>query len=211
MILGVIPARGGSRGIPRKNLRLLCGKPLIAWTIEAAHASKLLDRAAVSTEDPEIADVARRCGAEVLERPRALAADETPMLSVLQHALAQIPADTLVLLQPTSPVRDPDLVDRCIRRFQEAEADSLATGFICRYVEYGTNLANRQALPGFFYDDGNVYVMRAGLVRQGDRHGRRIERVLLDRRQSVDIDEEFDFWLAERVLAERLKSRPVRA
>jgi N-acylneuraminate cytidylyltransferase len=204
MILGVTPARGGSKGIPRKNIRSICGKPLIAWTIEAAKASKLLNRYVVSTDDREIAEVARRHGAEVIERPKELATDESTTLSVLRHVLSQIPAETVILLQATTPIRDPDLIDRCIQRFFETKVDSLATGFICKYVEYGKNEMRRQDIRGFFYDDGNVYVMNADLVRWGDRYGKRMERVLLDREQNIDIDEEFDFWLAEQVLKRRL-------
>lgn len=206
MILGVIPARGGSKGIPRKNIRPLCGKPLIAWTIEAAKASKLLDRYVVSTEDGEVAKIAIAAGAEVLERPHELATDEATTLGVLQHVLRHIPADTVVLLQATSPIRDPDLIDRCIRRFLDTRPDSLATGFICKYVEYASDRGRelrRQEIPGFFYDDGNVYIMKADLVREGDRYGRRIERMLVDREHNIDIDDEFDFWLAEQVIARR--------
>jgi len=204
MILGVIPARGGSKGIPRKNIVPICGKPLIAWTIEAARTSKLMDRFVVSTEDPEIAEVARQCGAEVLDRPPELATDEADTLGVLQHALRIIPADVLVLLQATSPIRDDGLIDQCISRFWETKADSLATGFMCKFVEYGKNELRRQDLKGFFYDDGNCYVVKGDLLRSGDRYGKRIERVILDREQNVEIDDDFDLWLAEQVLKRRL-------
>lgn len=203
MILGVTPARGGSKGVPRKNIRPLCGKPLLVWTIEAAKAARRLDRYVVSTEDQEIAAVARRCAAEVLDRPRELATDDATTLRVLQHVLTCIPADIVVLLQATSPIRDIGLIDRCIDRFLETQADSLATGWICTYVEYGRNLRPRQEIPGFFYDDGNVYVMRADLLRQSDQYGTRIERVVLDREHNVEIDDAFDFWLAEQVLRRR--------
>lgn len=204
MILGVTPARGGSKGIPRKNIKPMCGKPLIAWTIEAAKRSKLLDRYIVSTEDEEIAAVSRRYGAEVIDRPPELAADETSTESVLQHVLNIIDADVVVLLQATSPIRNSDLIDNCIKRFLDTGADSLATGFICKYQEYGSCDLRRQDIKGFFYDDGNVYVMRADLLKKGDRYGKRIERVILDREQNVEIDDEFDFWLAEQVLKKRL-------
>jgi len=204
VILGVTPARGGSKGVPRKNIRSICGKPLIVWTIEAAQASRLLSQYVVSTEDTEIAQVARQYGAKVSDRPKDLATDEATTLSVLQHLLQQISADIVVLLQATSPVRQADLIDRCIKQFLDAGADSLATGFICKYVEYGKNELRRQEVPGFFYDDGNVYVMKADLVRQGDRFGKRIESVVIDREQSVEIDDEFDFWLAEQILQRRL-------
>lgn len=204
MILGVIPARGGSKYVPRKNVRMLCGKPLIAWSIEAADASSLLDSYVVSTEDSEIAEIAINYGAQVMDRPQELATDEADTLPVLLHVLEQIEATTVVLLQPTSPIRDTDLIDRCIRKFLETGADSLATGFTCKYVEYGKNEKRRQDIPGFFYDDGNVYVIRADLIQRGDRYGEHIERVLLDREQNVEIDDEFDFWLAEQVLERRL-------
>lgn len=203
MILGITPARGGSKGIPRKNVRPICGKPLIAWTIEAAKSSKLLDQFIVSTEDVEIAEVARHYGATVLDRPKELATDDATTLSVLQHILLQVPAEVVVLLQATSPIRNPDLIDRCVQRFLETKADSLATGFICKFVEYGKNELRRQDISGFFYDDGNVYVVKADLLRQGDRYGTRIERMELDREQNVEIDDGFDFWLAEQVLMRR--------
>jgi CMP-N-acetylneuraminic acid synthetase len=203
MILGLIPARGGSKGIPRKNLRPLLGKPLMAWSIEAAKESRLLDAVVVSTEDAEIARVAREYGAEVVYRPAELASDEADTLPVLQHALRSRPAETLVLLQPTSPIREPGLIDRCIEQFQAAKADSLATGFICKFTEYGKNDLRRQDIEGFFYDDGNVYVMRADLVLRGDRYGQRIERMMLDKEQNIDIDDAFDFWMAEEVLKRR--------
>lgn len=210
-ILGITPARGGSREVPRKNIRMVGGKPLLAWTIEAAKASHRLDRFVVSTEDAEVAVIARRYGAEVLDRPEELATDETTTVSVLQHALACLGGEVLVLLQATSPVRDAGLVDRCIDRFFATGADSLATGFMCKYVEYGKDTPRRQEIEGFFYDDGNVYVMRADLVRVGDRYGTRIERVLLDREQNVEVDDEFDLWLAEQVLTRRVRSASVRA
>jgi CMP-N-acetylneuraminic acid synthetase len=203
MILALIPARGGSKGIPRKNIRPLLGKPLIAWSIEAAKNSKLIDVVAVSTEDAEIARVARQYGAEVIDRPKELATDEASTIDVMQHALKVKPADILVLLQPTSPVRDKGLIDACIEQFKATKADSLATGFNCTYTEYGTNELRRQDISGFFYDDGNVYINRADLVLQGDRYGKRIERMPISREQNIDIDDEFDFFIAEQVLRRR--------
>lgn len=205
MILGITPARGGSKGIPRKNIRLLCGKPLIAWTIEAAKASKLLNKYVVSTEDGEIARISRKYGADIVPRPHELATDEASTLSVLQDVLKGINADVIVLLQATSPIRSSDLIDTCIKRFLDSGADSLATGFMCKYKEYGTNNSRRQDINGFFYDDGNIYVIRAGLIRGGDRFGKKIEKVILDREQNIEIDDKFDFWLAEQVLKKKLK------
>ena len=203
MILGITPARGGSKSIPRKNIRMICGKPLIAWTIEAAREAKLLDRYMVSTEDKQIAQISIKYGAGVIDRPAELASDEASTLSVLQDVLKQVDADIVVVLQATSPIRNPDLIDYCIGRFIDRGADSLATGFICKYEEYGTSHQRRQDIKGFFYDDGNVYVIKADLIRKGDRYGKKIERVITDREQNIEIDDEFDLWLAEQVLRKR--------
>jgi len=205
MKLGIIPARGGSKGVPRKNIKLIAGKPLLAWTIEAAKDSMMLDRFLVSTEDAQIADIAGSYNAEVLMRPKELATDEASTLSVLQHAIEKVPCDTVVLLQPTSPVRKKGLIDECIREFEEKRYDSLATGYICKIVEYGKNELRRQDIPGFFYDDGNVYVIKAGLLKQGDRYGERIGRKVISRRENVEIDDEFDFWVAEKILSEHVQ------
>lgn len=203
MILGITPARGGSKGIPRKNIKNVAGKPLLAWTIEAAKKSTLLDRYIVSTEDKEIANVARKYGAEVLYRPPELATDTATALSVLQHAIIAIPCDILVLLQATSPIRRKGLIDDCIKEFIDNGYDSLTTGFICKYVEYSKTSLRRQDIPGFFYDDGNVYVIKADLINKGDRYGQKIGRKILSRRENVEIDDEFDFWLAEKILSEK--------
>jgi len=200
MIFGITPARGGSKGIPRKNIKEIAGKPLIAWTIEAAKQSKLLDKYIVSTEDDEISGVARKYGVEVLYRPIELATDEASTMSILQHAIEKIPCDIVVLLQATSPIRCEELIDECIKEFLDNDYDSLATGFICKYIEYGRNELRRQDIQGFFYDDGNVYVIRADLIKKGDRYGKKIGRKIISRWENVEIDYEFDFWLAEKIL-----------
>ena len=198
--MGITPARGGSKGIPRKNIKIIAGKPLIAWTIEAALHSKLLDRYIVSTEDMEIAEVSKKFKAEVLQRPDELATDEASTLSVIRHAVEQIPCDIVVLLQATSPVKNQNLIDECIKEFIENGCDSLATGFMCKYIEYGKASLRRQDISGFFYDDGNIYVIKADLIRNGDRYGQNICRKIISRRENVEIDDEFDFWLAEKIL-----------
>ena len=205
MILGITPARGGSRDIPKKNIKEICGKPLIAWTIEAAKKSKLLDTYVVSTEDKEIAEIARRYGAEVIPRPPELSTDEATTLSVLQDVLKRIDADVVVLLQCTSPIRDEGLIDYCIGRFLETKADSLATGSICELYEWGTYSGQRQDLRGFFHDDGNVIIMKADLIKRGELWGSKMEKVTITREQNFEIDDEFDFWLNEQMLKRRLE------
>ncbi len=200
MILGITPARGGSKGIPGKNIKVISGKPLIAWTIEAAKESKMVDRYVVSTEDEYIAAISREYGADVIERAPELATDEATTLSVLKHAIEKIPCDSIVLLQATSPIRRGGLIDECIRDFIDNEYDSLATGFTCKYIEYGKNNSRRQDIEGFFYDDGNIYVIRADLIERGESFGKKVGRKVISRWENIEIDDEFDFWLAEQAL-----------
>jgi CMP-N-acetylneuraminic acid synthetase len=127
-VVGLIPARGGSKAIPRKNLAPLAGKPLLAWTAEAALASRRLTRRVLSTEDGEIAAAGRQLGLEVLDRPPELAADGTPMLDVVVHALGLIgPCDALVLLQPTSPLRGAEHVDAAVDLLLASGADAVVS------------------------------------------------------------------------------------
>lgn len=203
-ILAVIPARGGSKGVPGKNIKPIAGKPLLAWTIEHALAAKTVDRVVVSTEDPKIAAVAREWGAEVLDRPKRLATDRADTLPVLQHALKTCPADVLVVLQCTSPIRSKGLVDRCVGKFLREKVDSLGTVFPDRSYEYGVEMPRRQEIRPRLVDNGNVYVNRADLIlKKGDRYGKRIAILEISREESFEIDEPFDFWLCEKMLLER--------
>lgn len=206
-ILGVTPARGGSKAIPKKNIKEIYGKPLIAWTIEAAKKSKLIDRYVVSTEDKKIAQIARKYGAKVVDRPKKLATDTATTLSVLQDVLKKIPADIVVLLQCTSPVRDEGLIDDCIKKFFASKADSLATGFMCELYEWGKYSKRRQDLKGFFHDDGNIYVIKGNLIRKGSLWGKKMKKIIISKEQNFEIDDEFDFWLNEQILKIRLNSK----
>lgn len=203
MILGLIPARGGSKGVPGKNVKLICGKPLIVWTIESALRAKRLDKIVVSTDSVEIARIAYEAGAEVLMRPAELATDTASTQDVMVHALEQYPAGIVVLLQPTSPYRMEGRIDECICEFLEKDYDSLATGFWCDYKEYGTNTLPRQEIQGFFYDDGNIYVIKAASILAGDRYGKKIGRKVISRYENAEIDDAFDFWLLEHILRDR--------
>lgn len=200
MILGLIPARGGSKGVPGKNIKMIHGKPLIVWSIEKALRSNKLDKVVVSTDSDEIAEISRNAGAIVLKRPDDLATDTASTQDVMVHALNNFPADILVLLQPTSPYRSDGLIDECIDEFIEGKYDSLATGFMCDYKEYGKNTLPRQQIQGFFYDDGNVYVIKAENILNGDRYGEKIGRKFISRYENAEIDDEYDFWLLEQIL-----------
>lgn len=202
MRLAVIPARGGSKGLPGKNTRVLNGKPLIAWSIEAALASELVERVIVSTDSNEIAEIAIRFGAEVLKRPAELATDEATTIAVLEHIAKEIPdAAEIIVLQPTSPIRDEGLIDTCIRLFEEGGYTNLATGFWCKYQEFGShNNMRRQDYKGFFYDDGNVYVLSRELVLSGQWSGTRPCRHPIDKHMNFEIDDAIDFIILEALM-----------
>jgi len=201
MILGLIPARGGSRRVPRKNLAMLAGKPLLQWTIEAARESKRLARFVVSTEDVEIAAFSRAQGVEVLDRPSELASDGATTAAVLQHAVQVLDPTVVVLLQPTSPIRFRGLIDRCVAAFEAAECDTLATGFISYQFPYGT-IGNvpQQEMRGFFYDDGNVYVHRATHLREGKWFGKKRHELVIEPWYNLELDTVSDFWAAEGII-----------
>ena len=211
MILGVIPARGGSKGIPRKNMKLVAGKPLLLWTIEQAKKSKLLDDLLVSSEDKSIGNFAKKNVVRWLKRPVELSTDSASTLSVLEHVVLQYPQQikTVVLLQPTSPIRSKDLIDFCINCFYKKNLDSLATGFICKNAEYGEQLQHyrRQDYRGRFCSDGNVYVIKADLLKNYDRIGKRYGGVIVSREENMEIDDLLDLKVVENLIKNPLKGR----
>ena len=201
MILGVIPARGGSKAIPRKNIKPLLGKPLIVWSIEAAQKSLLIDRFIVSTEDAEIAGISEAAGAKVLIRPESLASDNATTVAVLQHVLKEIPADIVVLLQPTSPVRNDNIIDRAIELFLAQKCDTLATGYISKHFAWGAfDNGPRQKLEGYFHDDGNVYIFQSQVLKAGKWIGDRPFRMEVPHIYNLEIDTIVDFWAIEGIL-----------
>jgi CMP-N-acetylneuraminic acid synthetase len=227
MTLGIIPARGGSKGIAGKNLVSLAGRPLIAHTFEAARASRMLTRVVLSTDSEPIAALGRAEGIEVpFLRPPDLAADDTPMLAVLQHALAALDgrAEIVVLLQPTSPLRRAEHIDAAVTMLEESGADSVVSvtavphqftpGSLMRLEEGrlvplagGANHARRQDKPVLFARNGPaVLVTRAHVLASGRLYGDDTRPYVMSREDSIDIDEPFDLELAEAVLARRRQS-----
>lgn len=214
-VLGFIPARGGSKGLPRKNLIPLAGRPLLVHTIQAARASELLDRVVVSTDDQEIAAVATNHGVEVIARPAELAADNTLMLPVVLHAL-EVLADrgylpTLVVtLHPTSPFRSPTLIDRAIRTFAAGDVDSVLT---VRAVNPRIGwLQHGLFVPGFdperpepvYVDAGAVYVNRVDQLTHGRSFvGRRARAIVLDKIEGLDLNTPADLEVAACIIEDR--------
>jgi CMP-N-acetylneuraminic acid synthetase len=229
LILGIIPARGGSKGVPRKNIAPLAGKPLLAWTVEAARASGVLDRIVVSTEDPEIAEVARRAGAEVpFLRPAELARDDSPGIDPVLHALDALdrqgyrPAWVLVL-QPTSPLRKAEDIRGVEATARQTGADVVIS--VCEAVPppawmkqiasdgtlqdfFPQDLpATRQMLPRAFALNGALYLARVSVLRQQKSfYGGPVYPYLMPRERSLDIDSLWDLELAEMILRRKEKS-----
>lgn len=224
-VLGLIPARAGSKGVPRKNLRLLAGKPLLHYSIESAVAARRLARVIVSTESDEIAVAARAAGAEVpFRRPEALAADDTPMLPVVAHALRTLAEqgdeyDAVCLLQPTCPLRRAEDIDGCIELLERSGADSVVTVLEVppRYHPHWAFLENgdgslrpatgapltprRQELARAYHRDGSVYVTRCSVVLdEASLYGRRTLGYRGDPARNVNIDDLEDWARAERLL-----------
>ena len=222
-ILAVIPARGGSKGVPRKNIKDLGGKPLIAWTIECAKKSKYLDRVIVSTEDNEIASVAQKWGAEVpFMRPKELAQDDTPGVMPVVHAvkmLAQEGYNYIVLLQVTSPFRMPKDIDSAIEKCVDRGADtcvSLTEAEASPYWMFSLSESEklqplleididanyqRQKLPVVYQLNGAVYVVEISYLLREHRliDGNTLGYVM-SAEHSLDIDTLRDFSVAESML-----------
>ncbi len=225
-VLGVVPARGGSRGIPRKNVALLCGKPLLAYTAEAALRAARLSRIVLSTDDEEIAAVGKGCGLEVpfLRDPR-LARDDTPTLQVLLDVVQRLEAggaryDAVMTLQPTNPLRRPSDIDGAIELLERTGADSVIS-----FVDAGekhparmkfldadgrvvdppfaerTEGQRRQDLPKIYLREGSIYLTkRRTLVEQGSIKGRDCRAWLVAEDRACNIDTPFDLFLAEQLL-----------
>jgi CMP-N-acetylneuraminic acid synthetase len=213
-VLGVVPARAGSRGIPGKNIMPFLGKPLLAWTAQAALRAKRLTRVILSTDEERIAEVGRQWGLEVpFLRPATLAQDDTPTLPVLQHAVRALESeggryDAVCLLQPTNPLRSAAAIDACIDLFDSRDADAVvsvlpvphsynphwtycldAEGILRLSTGEEAPIPRRQDLPPAYHRDGSVYVTRRDvLMVHNSLYGRRLIPYFMDEAQSVNLD-----------------------
>ena len=225
-ILGIIPARGGSKGIPNKNIKLLGDKPLLEHTAKSALASKLLDRVILSSDCSEIIKVAKNLGLEVpFIRPGNLSQDNTPSLSVIKHALEFFETkeekfDAVCLLQVTSPFREVDLIDRSIEKFEEENFDSLISvrkvpsDFNPHWIfEPDANnqlriatgeeelISRRQDLPNSFHRDGAIYLTKTDVIlNQNSLYGSSIGYIEPKNDLYVNIDTPDDWRIAEEII-----------
>jgi len=231
--LGVITARGGSKRLKRKNALLLLGKPLIAYVIEAAKKSKLLDRVIVTTDDEEIANTAKEYGAEVpFMRPDELATDTASSEDVVRHAVEWLEknegynCDFVVTLQPTSPLVDGSHIDTCIEKMTELNCDSVISVIETPYPPYWMYKENADRLKPFLQDkieydnkhrtelektyqaNGAVYVTKRDVLMNENRIiGKDCGFIVMNRKDSIDIDTIYDFKVAETIIQERKNER----
>lgn len=226
MIVGIIFARGGSKGIPRKNIKLLAGKPLIAYAIETAQAVPQIDRIVVSTDDAEIADVARRYGAEVpFMRPPELAQDNSPEWPSWKHALDMLGGEAMVeamiSLPTTAPLRAPEDVENCITLLRESDADLVITmspahrspyfnmvklddaGYASIVIPPEVTFAGRQAAPKVYDMTTVAYAARSAHIRQANHAFEgKVRAVIVPTERALDIDTPFDFQIAEFLMSQ---------
>ena len=218
-VLAIIPARGGSKGLPNKNVKLFLGKPLIAWTIENALKSKYLDCILVSTDDRKIADISQQCGAGVIERPKELATDETPTTEVILNVLKmknveRNSQDITIILQPTSPMRNTTDINNAIELFSYSNCESVVS--VCELIHspYWTFKLDkiylkplfdekflrmrRQELQTTYIPNGAIYILTPLMLHKHKTfYIDNIIPYIMPVDRSIDIDSEIDFILAE--------------
>lgn len=218
--LAIIPARGGSKGIPRKNIRILGNKPLIAYTIQAALQAKKIDRVIVSTEDEEIETISQNYGAEIIKRPVELAEDNSSPIDVIIHVIDTLKGkirqepELIVLLQPTSPFRTSSDIDKAIELFDPSICESIVSICECKKTPFKTLViennyltpfidvkhmhASRQTLPTVYYPNGAIYISPPQILREkGTFHVEASIPYLMPQERSLDIDTETDLMVAE--------------
>jgi len=227
--LAIIPARGGSKGVPGKNIRPVLGKPLIAYTIEAALEARSVGRVLVSTDDPETAAIAKTLGAEVpFMRPAELGSDDTPTLNVVRHVLSELNSlqrynpEIIVLLQPTSPLRRSEDIDRAIALLNKTKADSVVSVCVAEqnphwmihldgdhrvrpFVDQAQEYLRRQDLPPVYRINGAVYATRTKSIMKSNRLlGEDTRGYIMDEESSIDIDTELDIQIATLLIQDRI-------
>jgi CMP-N,N'-diacetyllegionaminic acid synthase len=222
-LLALIPARGGSKGIPRKNIKSLAGKPLIGWTIDVAKQASCIDRIVVTTENEEIAAVARELGAEVpFMRPTELATDETPGIAPVLHALKQLPDyEWVLLLQPTSPLRTHTDIEAIWQLCQSSAAPSAVSitevskhpywmyaeddqGRLRPFISGRPDITRRQDLPAAYALNGALYLAKTEwLLQQGGFIGPETVGYVMPPERSADLDTEQDWRWVEFLIGQK--------
>ena len=224
--LAIIPARGGSKRLPRKNVLDLCGKPLIAYTIEAALKSKYLDKVIVSSDDEEILNISSNFGADIIKRPIDLANDTATTFDAIKHTIDNFEKyDYIVLLQPTSPLRNEKHIDEAIELLEKKKADAIVSvcemehsplwsntlpkdGSMSNFLKDEILNKRSQDLDKFYRLNGAIYICKTEKLIENKSFllKNNIFAYIMDREHSVDIDEKIDFSIAQILMSENLKN-----
>ena len=216
-VIVVIPARGGSKGIPRKNLRLLNGKPLIYYTINLALKNELVDKVVVTTDDLEIANVSRRFGATIINREAHISSDNVTLDPVIYDAINRYEEkekskyDVVITVQPTSPLLKDETLSNAIRTLIDNDCDTVMSVCDDRHLAWGIDESgkfipkykerlNRQYLPKEYRETGAILATKRRFVSENSRFGKKIHLIEVDKKESIDIDTYEDWWIAERIL-----------
>ena len=224
-ILAIIPARGGSKRIPLKNIRELCGKPLIFYAINSSINSRYIDRVIVSTDDKKINEISENLGSEVIERPKELAKDNTPSTDVVFHVLEVLQKENynpslIVLIQPTSPLRNKEDIDNSIELFLKNKGESLISvsefkhpPYWCFKIEKGLLkplydkhylIMRSQDFEKFFRPNGAIFISKPkDLYKNKTFYTENTIPYIMPSERSIDIDDEFDFLIAEFLMQKR--------
>ncbi|MDD2644255.1 MAG: glycosyltransferase [Methanobacteriaceae archaeon] len=219
-ILVVIPARGGSKGIPRKNIRMMNDKPLIAHTINHANSSEYIDNVVVSTDDDEIKFIAEKFGADVIKRSKELAEDNVPLDPVIYDATIKQEEkfntvyDFVITLQPTSPLLKTSTLNKAIEKLCEGN-DTVISVVDDRHLSWGydteddkfyplySKRVNRQYLPKQYRETGSIFATKREFLKEDSRLGEKIDLIPVSPHESIDIDNYEDWWVAERLLMKK--------
>lgn len=225
-IVAIIPARGRSKGLPRKNIIDLAGKPLIGWSIEAALQSRYIDKTVVSSDDEEILDVSRKFGADIIKRPDSLATDLASSESVIKHALEQIDSENfeyLILLQPTSPLRNEKDIDLAFKEMLAQNATALISvqeidnkilkafiiddkGFLEKISHKDYAFKRRQDLPPVFLSNGAIYIIRVkDFLETGKLYTSKTFYYKMPKSKSVDVDTYDDIVKINQILNKKIQ------
>jgi CMP-N-acetylneuraminic acid synthetase len=201
-VIAIIPARGGSKGLKDKNIKIIKGKPLIYWSIKAAKESKLIDSCYVSTDSKKIKKISQKYNCQVIDRPKNIAHDNSKTIDVLKHAAKKINATKIVLLQPTSPLRPKNLVDKCLKVYLKSKKKSLATGRYLHIFPWGKyNNLGRQKLKEWFWDDGLLYILDVKDINKNiwaSKH--KICFEVSKKFNLIEIDDQVDFEIIKKLI-----------
>lgn len=227
-ILAIVPARGGSKGLPKKNIKSLVGKPLIYYTLNEAKKSQYLTKIVVSTEDNSISNISKKYGIQVIKRPLSLSKDNSKSIDVVKHVILFLEKnekfipDVIILLQPTSPLRLSSDIDKAIKKFLSNDCDTVVSMTETHFPPFGIyslknknvkpilknpkNIFRRQDSKNFYQINGAIYISTKNFImKKNSMLGKKILPYIMPIERSIDIDSKIDFLMAKFFLRNKSK------